>query len=279
MIRLSLAERYPTAVVTVAYWVRPDAETTFTRAPIPPRFDRNPSDDSNPEPVLTVAAVVAKDDRRLPDVAHDRVDVAVVVEIAERGAAARPVLLEHVAREHADEAPGLVAQQQWRLQVAQVGRRLFDRVHHVPLRDEDVLPPVVVVVEEPCAPAREGERGPADAAGVGSIAEAPVPVVAEQPVALVRQIGDEHIGPAVVVVIAEVDTHAGERLPILVQRDAREQPLFGEGALASVVEQEAREGVVGHVDVDPAIVIVIGEGDAETLARRARDARLHRDVG
>src|SRR6266576_4127409 len=37
--RLSLAERYPTAVLTVKYWASPDADTTLTRQPMPSRFD------------------------------------------------------------------------------------------------------------------------------------------------------------------------------------------------------------------------------------------------
>src|SRR5439155_6950900 len=37
--RLSLAERYPTAVLTVKYCANPDADTTLTRQPMPSRFD------------------------------------------------------------------------------------------------------------------------------------------------------------------------------------------------------------------------------------------------
>ena len=59
----------------------------------------------------------------LPDVADHDVDVAVVVEVAERGAAAGPCLLKDVAGIDSHEAAGLVPQQQRRLQVPQVGRR------------------------------------------------------------------------------------------------------------------------------------------------------------
>src|SRR6185437_10551383 len=41
--RLSLAERYPTAVFTVKYWVSPEADTILIRAPIPSRFDFVPT--------------------------------------------------------------------------------------------------------------------------------------------------------------------------------------------------------------------------------------------
>src|SRR5215831_11333569 len=41
--RLSLAERYPTAVFTVKYSVSPEAETTLIRAPMPSRLDFVPS--------------------------------------------------------------------------------------------------------------------------------------------------------------------------------------------------------------------------------------------
>ena len=52
------------------------------------------ADGANADPVVAVAAVVAQHVRLLADVADDDVDVAIVIEIAERGAAAGPVLSE-----------------------------------------------------------------------------------------------------------------------------------------------------------------------------------------
>ena len=74
------------------------ATTTFTRAAdaVAVRSACRPSGCASQ--LLPVAAVVAQHDRLLADVADDDVDVAVVVEIAECGAAAGPVLLEDLAR-------------------------------------------------------------------------------------------------------------------------------------------------------------------------------------
>ena len=147
------------------------------------------------------------------------------------------------------------------------------------LRDEEVLPAVVVVIEEPRAPAREGQRGAAHAGRVRRVAKAAVVVLAKEPVALVREIGDDDVGPAVVVVVGEVHAHAGEGLAVLVEADAGKQADLAERAVPVVVIQERLHRVVRHVDVHEAVAIVVGKGDAEALAVRIGDAGLRRDIG
>ena len=114
---------------------------------------------------------------------------------------------------------------------------------------------------------------------VGHVAEAAVRILTEQHVALVGQVRDDNVGAAVVVVIGEVDAHAREGLAVLVEADACDQADLREGSVALVVEQKALNRIVGDVDVGEAVVVVVGERDAQPLARRLRDGRRGRHIG
>ena len=232
-----------------------------------------------PEPAPSVPAVISQHHRLLPDVARDDVDVAVVVQVAEGGAAAGPVGSKDLSRSHADEARGLIPQQQRRLAVAQIGGRLLDCVHHVSLRHEDILPAIVVVVEETRAPARIWKCGATHARRVGDVSKRAVAVVAKQPVALVGEVGDEDIGTAVVVVVRKVHAHAGKGLSVLVVSHAGQQGHLGERAVSVVPEQERLHGVVGDVHVHEPVVVEISEGDAESFADRTGNSGFLRYVG
>ena len=82
-----------------------------------------------------------------------------------------------------------------------------------------------------------------------------------------RERGDYQIFPAVVVEIAEIDAHGRERLAVVVEADAGRSATSRKLSVAFVVEEEVRHGVVGDEDVHPAVVVVIGDGDAHALAR------------
>ena len=69
--------------------VSPDGDTTLMRHPMQSRLERVPT--VAMPPVLAIAAVVAEHERLLADVAHDHVDIPVVVEVAERSAAPGPI--------------------------------------------------------------------------------------------------------------------------------------------------------------------------------------------
>ena len=84
---------------------------------------------------------------------------------------------------------------------------------------------------------------------------------------------------AIVVVVAEVDSHACESLAVLVVADAGEKTDFGESAVAIVVVEEALHGVVGDKNIGEAIAVVVGKGNAESLAMRIGDSGLLGNVG
>ncbi len=102
------------------------------------------------------------------------------------------------------------------------------------LSHEQVLPSVVVVIEEAGAPTGVSERRAAQSGLVGHIRERAVAVVLEQHVALVRQIRDNDVRPAVVVEVGEVRAHPSEGLAVLVVADAGGERNVCECAVAVV---------------------------------------------
>jgi hypothetical protein len=60
-----------------------------------------------------------------------------------------------------------------------------------------------------------------DAGAVGGVLEAAVGALVEKAVALVREVGDDDVGTAVVVVVGEVHAHPREGLAVLVEAHAR----------------------------------------------------------
>src|SRR5215469_10099737 len=77
------------------------------------------------------------------------------------------------------------------------------------LSDEEILPSVVIVVEEADSPTRVGQGHLANARGHTGISKRAVTIVLVKSVALIGQIGDNDVRPAIVIVVGEVHTHTG----------------------------------------------------------------------
>src|SRR6201988_1613994 len=86
-----------------------------------------------------------------------------------------------------------------------------------------------------------------------------------QRVTLVGQIGDQQTGPASVVVVRKIHTHAGIGSSVTVDGNLREQPGLLKSAVALVVIKKFHHGVVGNEDVHFPVAVVISDGDAEAF--------------
>ena len=126
----------------------------------------------------------------------------------------------------------------------------------VPVRDEDVLPPVVVEVEEPRAPADILAVWPKAGLEDG-VEERAVPVVVVEVDGFVGKIGLYDIQPAVAVVITDSDSHSALGRPIAAQRAPRGHAHLGKGAVTVVVVKLTRGLIAGHVDIRPAVIVEI----------------------
>src|SRR4029077_19476186 len=105
-----------------------------------------------------------------------------------------------------------------------------------------------------------------------------VAIVLIESVALVGEIGDDQVGPAVIVVIGEVDAHAGISAAVAVDGYLRRQTHFFKRAITLVVVEELDHGVVGDKEIDVAIAIVVRQRNAESFAS-LRKANFLGDFG
>ena len=124
--------------------------------------------------------------------------------------------------------------------------------------------------------ARGRRRQPARVARVLEVAAAVVDVERE---GLADDVGDEEVLVAVGVEVAGGDAHAAFGIAGGVHRRARQQPLVRERAVALVDPELVRRGVVGDVEVEPAVAVVVAGRDAEARAVGLADAGRLGDVG
>src|SRR5579859_1209315 len=121
-------------------------------------------------------------------------------------------------------------------------------------------------------------RGACQACGEAGVIKCGVAVVLVQGVALIRKIRDYEVGPAVIVVIGKIDAHSRISAAIAVHGDLSEEADFLKRPVPFGVIKKFNHRVIGDDDVNVAIAIVIGDGDAKSFAR-FRKADLLRDFG
>jgi len=73
----------------------------------------------------------------------------------------------------------------------------------VSLRNEEILPAIIIVVEQVRAPAGKGDSRGAQTRLIRDIAKGAIAIVVKKEIALVGKIGDDNIRAAVIVEIAE----------------------------------------------------------------------------
>src|SRR5437660_4098086 len=98
------------------------------------------------------------------------------------------------------------------------------------LGDEQVLPAVVIVIDEVNAPGRVHHADRAYSGGRRDVLESALTVLVQRPF-LVRQVADKYVRPSVVVVIFEADAHARVDLAVFVVSEPRRHPDLVEGAV------------------------------------------------
>ena len=121
---------------------------------------------------------------------------------------------------------------------------------------EQILPAIVVEIDEVDAPADEPGIGREAGSHADVLEEDPVVVVEEIRV-IVGEVGLDDVEPAIAVEVADADTHAALLEAMLVERDAHLGRVVREGAVAVVQEQDARCGVARDVDIRPAVLVEI----------------------
>src|SRR5438552_1490186 len=86
--------------------------------------------------------------------------------------------------------------------------------------NDQILPPVIVVIKKTRAPTEKRNRNFAQAGQKGHIGEIPITVVVIQNIRIIRKVRDVKINLTIVVIVSDGDTHSGLFPPILIKRDA-----------------------------------------------------------
>src|SRR5439155_8595542 len=169
--------------------------------------------------------------------------------------------------------------EQLALRITCFGLQLLDLGIDVAVADKNVGPAVVVHVEETAAPA-EILRVLAETALIGGVLEIRADQIVVERRGVSREIGFDQIEIAVEIVIRGGDAHAGLWLAVGAESAAGLDGDVGEGAVLFVLIKRASGGIVGHVNVGPAVIIEIGGEHAEAKSAIGfQDAGFFADVG
>src|SRR6059058_3982920 len=106
------------------------------------------------------------------------------------------------------------------------------------LRNEEIFPAIIVIIEQMRTPTGKSESRAAHAGRVGHILEAAFAVVVKEVIAFIRKVRDDNVGATVIVVIAEVSSHPCKRFAVLIVSNACGKADFGERAISVVVVQK-----------------------------------------
>src|SRR6266851_5470037 len=234
------------------------------------------------DPIVAGARIAAQKLGKIVDGVDDDVEIAVVVEVAE-GAAARGDGRRDagtgVVGNVVEAAVAEIFVKQLALRVAGFGLELLDLGIDVAVAEEDVRPAVVVHVKKTAAPA-EILGVLAEAAQVGGVLEIRAAEIVIKRRGIASEIRFDEIEIAVEIVIGGGDAHAGLRLAVGAESAARFDGDVGESAVFFVLIERAGRGIVGDVNVRPAVVVEIGGEHAEAEgAVGLQDAGFFADVG
>ena len=145
--------------------------------------------------------------------------------------------------------------------------------------NEDVGPAVIVHVKKTAAPA-EILRVLAETALIGGVLEIRAAQIVVERRRVASEIRFDEIEIAVEIVIGGGDAHAGLWLAVGAESAAGLDGDVGEGTVLFVLIKRAGGGIVGDVNVRPAVVIEIGGEHAEAKSAIGfQDAGFFADVG
>src|ERR1039458_3563479 len=213
------------------------------------------------QPVIAVAAIVAIEQRRAAAIGDDDVEVAVVVEIGDGGAAAHVLDAKRrsaLGRNVLEAAAADVLVEKVALLVAELRVVEFHVVGDVTVGAEDVQTAVVVEVEQLGAE-RQRQKARLQSGFEGHVLELQFAQVAVQRVVLARKGGEEDVGKAVAVKIGDLGSHAGHRLAVHIETGARGVRNVLERAVALVAVKEIAHAVIGDKDIRPAVQIDVAD--------------------
>src|ERR1700678_2946976 len=116
----------------------------------------------------------------------------------------------------------------------------------MPVGHEQVLPTVVVVIDELGGPAQKGHGYLRYTSGIAVVGVIGIAIVAIEHIVIVGKGGVEEIHPAIVLIIPYRNAHGGGFASIFIQSIPGGITVIFEGAVAFVDVQVVGGGVIGH---------------------------------
>src|SRR5580700_11207031 len=234
-------------------------------------------------PVMVVVIDVAQERGWHIDVIHDNIDLAVVKQIAKCGA----------PRGHYDGKPrvfdGRYKFELLSRNIAEKKRSLREAgapvvpVHfrvYMPAGNENILPPVVVVVDKSVAPAEERNCGHGQANIAAHIGKAEIAFIAIEDFVVVGEGGVQNVEPAVIFVVAQRNPHACRVASFTVHRVARLKTKIFKSPVTFVAVEIVRHRVVGYQQFGAAIPVEIRKYRRKSeVAGRIGHSRLDAHIG
>ena len=167
------------------------------------------------------------------------------------------------------------------LGVAHTERLPFHLRIDVTIRNENVGPAVVVVVEKLRAKTQIGIADGTNPRRAGQVGELAIVIVVVEVVVIVGKISLHNVRPSVAIVIGRVNAHAGLFSSVGTVGHARLGADFGESTVAVVVIEQARRRVVRDVKIEASVLVVIQPQDAEAVVAVFINinAEFLRDIG
>ena len=155
-----------------------------------------------------------------------------------------------------------VAIEQLALRIPRLGLKLLDFRIHVAVADENIRPAVVIHVEKPATPAQILSVR-AQARGKGRIFKTAVAEVVVERGRVAGEVRFYDVQVPVHIVVGRRYSHAGLRLAIGAERATGFHGDVHELAVLLVLVEGAGRGIVGYIDVGPAVIVEVGGEHAE----------------
>src|SRR5271165_1949280 len=191
---------------------------------------------------------------------YHRVQSPVIINVADGQPSPNPCFLKHLSslRGNIHETLSSVSGEHHWFLVTKVWKSKLNRIQVVSLGDEEILPTIVVVIQESHAPTGMLHAHEAESGGIAVVVESAVAIVSIERVNLAGQVGDDQVGQSVVVVVRKVHAHSGVCVTFAVHGYARLQGNFFERAIPSIVVKKFGHGVVGEKQIDAAVAVIVG---------------------
>ena len=100
---------------------------------------------------------------------------------------------------------------------------------------------------------------------MADIPKIPAAQVAIEGVVVVGKVGDEDVQQPIVVVVGEIDAHAALGDAVVGISGSGKQADLGKGPVPLVLEHEVGHLIVGHVEVQVPVVVVVGPHHPESV--------------